>query len=66
MTVAALYVEKEGVYANLPGVDVWDETRDARLYAGPYPVVATPPEFRDALLEMARSAHVEAKEEAAA
>jgi hypothetical protein len=41
--VAALFVEKNGVYANVPGVDPWDETRDARLYAGPYPVVAHPP-----------------------
>lgn len=41
--IAALYVEKDGVYANLPGVDPWDEQRDARLYAGPYPVVAHPP-----------------------
>jgi hypothetical protein len=43
VTVAALYVEKDGVYANLPGVEVWDEERDARLYAGPHPVVAHPP-----------------------
>jgi hypothetical protein len=43
VTVAALYVEKDGVYANLPDVDVWDEERDARLYAGPHPVVAHPP-----------------------
>lgn len=41
--IAALYVEKDGAYANLPGVDAWDEDRDARLYAGPYPVVAHPP-----------------------
>jgi hypothetical protein len=43
MTVAALYVEKDGVYAGLPDVEVWDEARDARLYAGPHPVVAHPP-----------------------
>ncbi len=43
MTVAALYVAPNGVYANLPGVEVWDEARDARLYAGPWPVVAHPP-----------------------
>lgn len=42
-TVAALYVDPNGVYANLPGVEVWDEARDARLYDGPWPVVAHPP-----------------------
>ncbi len=41
--VAALYVEADGVYANLPGVECWDEARDARLYPGPWPVVAHPP-----------------------
>lgn len=41
--VAALYVQRGGVYYGLPGVDPWDEERDARLYAGPWPVVAHPP-----------------------
>jgi hypothetical protein len=41
--IAALYVERDGCYAGLDGVDLWDESRDARLYAGPYPVVAHPP-----------------------
>lgn len=42
VTVAALYVEEGGVYYGLEGVDPWPESRDARLYAGPYPVVAHP------------------------
>lgn len=42
-TIAALFVEAGGTYANLPGVDLWDEARDARLYDGPHPVVAHPP-----------------------
>lgn len=41
--IAALYVQQGGSYYGLPGVDPWDETRDARLYPGPYPVVAHPP-----------------------
>lgn len=43
MTVAALFVETNGVYCGLPDVDPWDVTRDARKYAGPDPVVAHPP-----------------------
>lgn len=43
MTVAALYVQPHGCYWALPGVDPWDEARDARRYAGPHPVVAHPP-----------------------
>lgn len=41
--IAALYVERGGVYYGLPDVDPWDLARDARLYAGPWPVVAHPP-----------------------
>lgn len=41
--IAALYVETGGVYYGLPDVDPWDEARDARRYAGPWPVVAHPP-----------------------
>lgn len=41
--IAALYVETNGAYYGVPGVDPWDEDRDARQYAGPYPVVAHPP-----------------------
>lgn len=42
-TVAALYVQRDGVYFGLDGVDPWDEDRDARTYNGPNPVVAHPP-----------------------
>lgn len=42
-TIAALYVETDGCYFGLPSVDPWDEARDARMYAGPHPVVAHPP-----------------------
>lgn len=41
--IAALYVLPDGPYAGLEGVEVWDEARDARTYAGPWPVVAHPP-----------------------
>lgn len=41
--VAALYVATGGCYFGVAGVDPWDKARDARLYAGPYPVVAHPP-----------------------
>jgi hypothetical protein len=41
--IAALYVERDGVYYGLPDVDPWDAERDARLYPGPHPVVAHPP-----------------------
>lgn len=43
VTIAALFVQKNGAYFGLEGVDPWDEARDARTYAGPHPVVAHPP-----------------------
>jgi len=68
--IAALYVVKGGCYYGVPDVDPWDKARDARLYAGPWPVVAHPPcerlsvnqraatplPFRDLLLSIARTA----------
>ena len=41
--VAALYVQKNGIYFGREDVDPWDEGRDARKYRGPHPVVAHPP-----------------------
>lgn len=53
-TVAALYVETAGAYFGLEGVDPWDAKRDARLYAGPYPVVAHPPCTRWSIMGQCR------------
>jgi hypothetical protein len=44
--IAALFVQEGGTYydpALAGSVDPWPEARDARLYAGPWPVVAHPP-----------------------
>jgi hypothetical protein len=44
VTVQALYVDPRGPYYGLLGPEnCWDEKRDARTYAGPWPVVAHPP-----------------------
>lgn len=43
LQVAALFVDANGCYVGVPGVDPWPASRDARLYAGPWPVVAHPP-----------------------
>ena len=41
--IGALFVETDGCYFGLDGVDPWDAARDARAYAGARPVVAHPP-----------------------
>lgn len=42
-TIAALYVQTGGSYYNLPGVVPFDQDDDARMYGGPWPVVAHSP-----------------------
>ena len=51
---AALYVETDGVYYGIAGVDPWDAERDARNYDGPWPVVAHPPCTRWSLMGLCR------------
>ncbi len=41
--IAALFIDAAGAYIGLEGVDPWCSKRDARLYRGPWPVVAHPP-----------------------
>jgi hypothetical protein len=41
--IAALYVQTDGCYFDIPDVDPYDQHRDARFYRGPHPVIAHPP-----------------------
>ena len=41
--VAVLFARADSVYKTLPGVDVYDEARDARTWPGGSPLVAHPP-----------------------
>lgn len=41
--IAALYIDPRGPYPRMGGVECWGRSRDARTYAGPWPVVAHPP-----------------------
>lgn len=41
--IAALFVEKYGIYSELKDVELWDKERDARFYMNNYSVVAHPP-----------------------
>lgn len=41
--VAALFCREDSVYKSLPGVDVFDESRNALTYTGSAPVIAHPP-----------------------
>lgn len=42
-TVAALFVEENGIYSILPDIEVWGITKDARMYPGPHPVICHSP-----------------------
>lgn len=41
--VTVLFARRDSVYKKLPGIDVWDIERDARLWPGGTPVIAHPP-----------------------
>ena len=41
--IAALFVQTDGCYFDIEGVDPWDEKRDARLYNEMHRVIAHPP-----------------------
>jgi hypothetical protein len=41
--IAALFVRRDSIYKTLPGVDCWDDQRDARLWPGGSPMIAHPP-----------------------
>lgn len=41
--VAALYVQTDGCYFDHPLIEPYDIEEDARMYGGPWPVVAHPP-----------------------
>lgn len=43
MELVALFVMARGPYSQVPGLELWDASRDARNYVGPHPVVAHPP-----------------------
>ena len=62
-TVAALYVEPDGPYAGLYGVEVWDEAKDARTYAGPHPIVAHPPCNRWSMIAACRPGYRNGEDE---
>ncbi len=41
--LAALFVQKDGIYSDINFIDCWPASRDARLYDGPHRVIAHPP-----------------------
>lgn len=41
--IAVLFVQRDSIYENVEDVDCWGRDRDARLYSGPWKVIAHPP-----------------------
>ncbi len=60
-------VSGRSIYHHLPGVDAYDERRDARTFAGGCPVVAHPPcrTWSKYLRHMARPANIQAEQDLA-
>lgn len=42
-TIAALFCRADSIYKEMPGVDVWDQDRNALKWPGGCPIVAHPP-----------------------
>lgn len=63
--VAVLYARRNSIYKQMPGCDVWDEDRDARMAScgrcelmGSAERESTPPAFAEFLVRIARASEV--------
>lgn len=60
--IAVLFARRDSIYKTVPGLDVWDEDRDARKWPGGAPVIAHPPcRLWGRLHHLAKSSDIEAE-----